>query len=54
MNKPCEHCDIADKRPEYFKCDSPCRNAKQCYENDKKLMEALAGFMPKILGQDGG
>lgn len=40
MNKPCEHCDKAQmSRPEYFKCERPCQQAKQCYENDKKLMD---------------
>lgn len=40
MNKPCEHCDKADKRrKDYFKCDTPCNLAKQCKENDKKLLE---------------
>lgn len=40
MNKPCEHCVKADKRrQDYFKCDTPCNLAKQCKENDKKLLE---------------
>ena len=47
MNKPCEYCSKADKkRADYFKCDKPCRNAKQCYENDKKLLEIFRGFFP--------
>lgn len=47
MNKPCEHCDKADKRrQDYFKCDTPCNLAKQCYENDKKLLEIFRGFFP--------
>jgi len=46
MNKPCEHCGKADKRSDYFKCDTPCRQAKQCYENDKKFLESLRGFIP--------
>lgn len=41
MNKPCEHCERADDWKDYFKCDNPCRNAKQCYENDKKLMQEM-------------
>lgn len=50
MNKPCEHCDRAEKsRMEYFKCDKPCQRAKQCYENDKKLMDIFRGFMPQKL-----
>lgn len=49
MNKPCEHCDKADiDRPEYFKCDKPCNQAKQCYENNKKLFDVLGGFTPQI------
>lgn len=48
MNKPCEHCVKADKRrQDYFKCDTPCNLAKQCKENDKKLLEILRGcFTP--------
>ena len=42
-----EHCDKADKRrKEYFKCDTPCNLAKQCKENDKKLLEILRGCFP--------
>lgn len=48
MNKPCEHCEKADKRSDYFKCDNPCNSAKQCYENDKKLMDVFKGFMPDL------
>lgn len=44
MDKPCEHCDKADKsKSDYFKCDTPCNRAKQCYENDRKLLEILRG-----------
>lgn len=49
MNKPCEHCGKADKgRQDYFKCDKPCRQAKQCFENDKKLLDIFRGFIPDI------
>lgn len=41
MNKPCKHCDKADRRRTYFKCDKPCQQAKQCYENDKKFLKRL-------------
>lgn len=41
MNKPCEHCEKADERAGYFKCDKPCNQAKQCYENDKKLLKMI-------------
>lgn len=44
MNKPCEHCNKADiKIDRYFKCDSPCVQAKECYENDKILFDILRG-----------
>lgn len=43
MNKPCKHCDKADNRTGYFKCDNPCHQAKQCYENNKKLLDILSG-----------
>lgn len=43
MNMPCEHCDKADKRDEYYKCDKPCNRAKQCYKNNVALMKTLAG-----------
>ncbi len=44
MNNPCEHCNKAEKsKKDYFKCDTPCNNAKRCYENDKKLLEVLRG-----------
>lgn len=49
MNKPCEHCKEADKRESYHKCDKPCNKAKQCYENDKKLLDVFRGFMPQDL-----
>lgn len=52
MNKPCEHCEKADKRRDYFKCDNPCNNAKQCYENDKKMIDVLKGFMPEVKMSD--
>lgn len=48
MFKPCDHCEKADKRSDYLKCDNPCSNAKQCYQNDKKLSEVLRGYMPRI------
>lgn len=49
MNKPCEHCDKADiRRTEYFKCNKPCNQAKQCYENDKKLLDEFRGFISQI------
>lgn len=54
MNKPCENCEKADGREDYLKCDNPCQTAKKCYENDRKLLNVLAGFMPEISGQDGG
>lgn len=38
MNDPCKHCDKADNtRIGYFKCDSPCKQAKACYENNEKM-----------------
>lgn len=43
MNKPCEHCDKADRRSGYFKCDKPCLQAKQCYKNDRMLLDILSG-----------
>lgn len=43
MNKPCDHCDKADNRAGFFKCDNPCRQAKQCHENNKKLLDILSG-----------
>ena len=54
MNKPCEHCEKADGREDYLKCDNPCQTAKKCYESDRKLLNVLAGFMPEISEQDGG
>lgn len=50
MNKPCEHCDKADENKQgYFKCDKSCNQAKQCYEGDKLLFDALSGIMPDTL-----
>lgn len=43
MNKPCEHCDKADNRAGFFKCEKPCLQAKLCYENNKKLFDILDG-----------
>ena len=44
MNKPCEHCDKADKKKSgYFKCDRPCNLAKQCHKTDRMLLDALSG-----------
>lgn len=44
MNKPCEHCNKADVKKEgYFKCESPCVQAKECYESDKILFDILRG-----------
>lgn len=38
MNKPCNHCKKAEQNREGpFKCDNPCSQAKQCFENDKML-----------------
>ena len=49
MNKPCSHCEKAIiDRVGYFKCDTPCNNAKRCYENDVKLLDVLRGYMPDI------
>ena len=42
MNKPCEHCNKANKeKTGYFKCDNPCGQAKACYESDKRAAELL-------------
>ena len=46
MNKPCENCNQADNKKykyDYFKCEKPCNNAKQCKKNDELLMRALSG-----------
>lgn len=53
MNNPCEHCNIADDRPDYFKCDKPCSTAKQCYKNSMEMIDVLRGFMPKLNGLSG-
>lgn len=43
MNKPCEHCDKADKRrKEYFKCDTPCNLAKQLEQLRKPALLSRA------------
>lgn len=46
MNQPCEHCDKANHKKykyDYFKCEKPCNNAKQCKKNDEALLKALSG-----------
>ena len=46
MNKPCENCNQADHKKykyDYFKCEKPCNNAKQCKKNDELLMHVLGG-----------
>lgn len=43
MNRPCEHCDKADNRAGFFKCEKPCRKAKQYYECEKKLIDIIGG-----------
>lgn len=55
MNKPCEHCDKADKKKsDYFKCDCPCYRAKQCYKNDRMILGILAGKMRRMNGERTG
>lgn len=52
MNKPCEHCDKADKKKsDYFKCDCPCYRAKLCYKNDRIMLDILG---KKIEIMEGG
>lgn len=46
MNKPCEHCDKADRKKyngDYFKCKKPCERAKMCKRNDEQLLKMLRG-----------
>ncbi len=46
MNQPCEHCDKANHKKykyDYFKCEKPCNNAKQCKKNDEALLKVLNG-----------
>lgn len=48
MNKPCEHCNTADKEKQgYFKCDNPCKQAKMCYESDKRMAEIFGDAIEK-------
>ena len=54
MNKPCEHCNMADKGKQgYFKCDNPCKQAKACYESDKKMVEILGGMFGGTMKKGG-
>lgn len=54
MNKPCEHCNTADKeRQGYFKCGSPCNQAKMCYESDKKIAEIFHDAIKKGAQKNG-
>ena len=43
MDYPCRYCDKADDRTDYFKCDKPCNNAKQCKKNNEDLIAILGG-----------
>ena len=44
MDRPCEHCDKADDRKEtVLKCDKPCRQGKNWYECEKKIIEIFQG-----------
>lgn len=47
MNKPCEHCQKADNRKDYFECDNPCSTAKECKKNDEDFLRILRGFKQK-------
>ena len=53
MFKPCEHCEKADNRSGYFKCDRPCDNARQCFKRDSDLFNTLAGYIPRIKKYEG-
>lgn len=47
MNKPCEHCNKADTaKSGFFKCDSPCDRARQCFESLQKLADAIEYGIP--------
>ena len=44
MDRPCNHCDKADDRKEtVLKCDKPCRQGKNWYECEKKIIEIFQG-----------
>lgn len=49
MDKPCEHCGQADIRKEgYFKCETPCRQAKLCYANNRITIDEFLKNLPDL------
>lgn len=44
MDNPCRHCNKADaNKHTIFKCDKPCKKAKDWYDCEKMLIDALSG-----------
>ena len=49
MDKLCEHCGQADIRKEgYFKCETPCRQAKLCYANNRITIDEFLKNLPSL------